>query len=44
MVIVVPVAVISPSDIAAGVVGLSGIIMLATFPANFLSVLLAAYR
>ena len=44
MVIVVPVISISSSVIAAGAAVLLGIVILSGFPANFLSLLLAAYR
>ena len=44
MVIVVPVISTSFSVIAAGAAVLLGIVILLGFPANFLSVLLAAYR
>ena len=44
MVIVVPATVTSASVIAAGAAVLLGIVILSGFPANFLSVLLAAYR
>ena len=44
MVIVVPVISTSPSVIAAGAAVLLRIVILSGFPANFSSVLLAAYR